>query len=433
MRPLLRTIILGFIMLIMFQSDVRYTQAAWQMFGGNENPIENYAFDAVRACTDGIRIGLASIDPGSIRVQLYEDIEEESQSNRNTNYLDAHVPLPNHQSDPVKIDDRDFFYYGYFDLVYNKIVPPLDTPVKYLITPPIAGKSGEKKASIENCELDKLLLLNVEIPHLSTVVGETLTNFGSVERYIDTDNDQPIKYSTSLGTIEVVDATTWEWNYIPTVPVTNQLVTVTADDQRGGVKEITFTFTAVSPVTSTPTPTSTSVPSLTPVAPSATPVVQELIFNGGFEVDVDQDQVPDGWQAAGKIKQVCNSTDLTKIVAFSGNCALRVKGDVLPSKISQVIDTINLLDLSTLQLSAQVKSKAAEEGAKLKVKITYIDETVGTDKLELQLPAGTVEYTYFQSDSLTLRDMPKQVKVKLVSEGTTGKHFIDDVRLKYTP
>jgi hypothetical protein len=392
-------------------------QATWNQLWEVLGRDQLVSYDLVHLCTDGVRIGIAS-SPANTTAYIVVHKPEHLMGNG--------VITPTFHENPVIVNNINHHFYAYQDV---KFAAPQRTYTVGIVADnwPFYYQ-GWNYTSVEDCDLNQLLTIQVNNTNVSGSVGQVLTNSGSIQRGLsDPANDRPIVYTTSLGIVTRTSDTTWAWSYTPMQPLPNQLVTITADDQRGGVKQVTFIISVEGQVTSTPPPGDT--PTVTPTA--TVTIGQELISNGGFEVDADQDQLPDGWQAAGKIKQVCNSTDLTKIVAFRGNCALQVKGSTQSTKLTQVINSENLLTMGTLKLSAQIKSKAAEPGTNFKVKISYLDQSLGSDKLELALLSGTSDYTYLQSDALILRGMPKKIKVKLASVAASGKHFVDDVSLKY--
>jgi hypothetical protein len=188
--------------------------------------------------------------------------------------------------------------------------------------------------------------------------------------------------------------------------------------------------------TSLPSMTSTGVPptEATLVPTATTPPTVSLLVNGGFEIDSDNDKLPDGWTAkktnadkADKLK--CDKDD--KLIAHSAPCAFAFSGnpDGSTSTLSQSIDPAALYDGGMLTLSAWVDPKSAPVGTKFaQAKLSFSDGS--STKLKLSLPNanGYIQ----QTDTATLDLTGKTVmsaKLDLKYDQPGGKLYVDDVML----
>ncbi|HEX2621302.1 MAG TPA: hypothetical protein VHL11_14185, partial [Phototrophicaceae bacterium] len=191
---------------------------------------------------------------------------------------------------------------------------------------------------------------------------------------------------------------------------------------------IELSITASSTETTIPataTPTSTHVATGEPV---------ELIINGSFEVDSDNDKVPDDWglKNGSRDKRKCNNPP--KIVAYEGECAFQFKG--LPgenSKLRQImtaeqIAAFNLTSGDTLTLAGFIKAKGAVNGF-VKVRVKYENNSPETGKITLTLNAPLADYTAFSALSnelaYQLAGIPRKVKLLMGNKGTSGKVRFD--------
>jgi hypothetical protein len=171
--------------------------------------------------------------------------------------------------------------------------------------------------------------------------------------------------------------------------------------------------------TSTPTstPDGTSTPGATPT-PTATdaPASAELVINGGFEIDADKDSIPDFWKGKGLVAGdgvVC--TD-----AYAGKCALKLTGS--QRSITQKLDSAG----QTLNFSAYIAGEALTAGAQLRVVVKYTDDT--SDKLTLDVPAGTYDYTLLSgSVEPDTTKTVKHIKVQARTKTASGSLTVDAV------
>jgi hypothetical protein len=154
-----------------------------------------------------------------------------------------------------------------------------------------------------------------------------------------------------------------------------------------------------------------------------------LLSNGGFEQDVDDNRQPDVWQnkivSDDKVK--CNKP--TKSIAQEGKCALAFKGSgAMTSKYRQKLIVNGLGAPQTLTLNAYVKGKKAQTGGLLKLRVKYTDGSLSKGKLNLPFTAGTYDYTLL-TDTLSLTGSAAKITVGIQYASTSGKVWIDDVQL----
>lgn len=156
----------------------------------------------------------------------------------------------------------------------------------------------------------------------------------------------------------------------------------------------------------------------------------ELVSNGGFEVDTDTDDNPDGWVGSNLNgdKRKCGAK------GDGSDCALQFKGDAgLVAKFKQPLaDASLILATDVLDISAAASVNRDNAGTFVIVKVNYASPTAGAngdgkDKVKLKLigPAPT-GYTTI-SDTLTAADDVTSAVVKVKYKLTSGKLFVDDV------
>lgn len=164
----------------------------------------------------------------------------------------------------------------------------------------------------------------------------------------------------------------------------------------------------------------------------------ELLTNGGFEIDVDTDGIPDDWTGKNtnvnkKDKRKCN-TD-TKTIAYSGECAFFFMGNPASPVGSRLIQTVGDLSLvvdgAGITLSAYLDRRNAPVNHKVaQVKVQYTDGS--NDKLLLRIEGSG--YTQL-SDSLTLDFAGRtldSIKADVRYKSTGGKYYVDEVSLQLT-
>lgn len=165
----------------------------------------------------------------------------------------------------------------------------------------------------------------------------------------------------------------------------------------------------------------------------------DLLKNGSFELDLNQDKFPDDWKGVqlSRDKRVCNTGG--KVVALDGQCAFRFKGvpgenAVLSQKLKDS-DLATLTGDSTLQLTWNLQGKVVG-GTRLLAKVRYVSETAGddgVDKLEIIVTEGNyTEYTFSMSAELLLADAVDKIVVRTSYKGKSGKYYLDDLHLLQT-
>lgn len=173
-------------------------------------------------------------------------------------------------------------------------------------------------------------------------------------------------------------------------------------------------------LTSTPTATATTGPST------------ELLPNNSFEIDVNNDKIPDGWTGKNltKDKLVTDKPFKDKFFAYDGEKAFRFKGG--PGEASKIQHKVNSSLIGTAGMGDTVELKAWVDTAVAAGKIVTakIKYTNGSKlKLELNLANPTNGYQQFTAaDTLTLN--VASIKVIVAYKRTSGKVLVDLVTLK---
>lgn len=162
---------------------------------------------------------------------------------------------------------------------------------------------------------------------------------------------------------------------------------------------------------------------------------QDYVVNGDFEADPPGTRIPTGWRASGLTQgDRLRQNTQTQRFAASGQYAFQMVGRAgKNTRLRQDITPTDLDAGDTLILSAQVRTQNLTTGGRLRLRITYTDDTVET--LILPVPRGTGPYTLL-ADSIVL---PRPVKalrllVMFANPRAGGRFWVDDVRVeKVTP
>ncbi|MCU0496015.1 MAG: hypothetical protein MUF87_01540 [Anaerolineae bacterium] len=170
-----------------------------------------------------------------------------------------------------------------------------------------------------------------------------------------------------------------------------------------------------------------------------------LLVNGGFETDADNNNMPDNWRlyrtrtvdddilteeipAGPDSRRVCSGS------VFEGSCAFRM-GKNGYSNWSQIF--VQNIDLppygqagDVLTLTARVRTQNLQNAARMMIVARYSREN--RPRTRVQIPAGTSAYTEY-TVSITLTGQPSRIVARFETGENAGFIFIDDVRLTLAP
>ncbi|MBK8137568.1 MAG: hypothetical protein IPK52_17435 [Chloroflexi bacterium] len=156
----------------------------------------------------------------------------------------------------------------------------------------------------------------------------------------------------------------------------------------------------------------------------------ELVINGGFEVDMDADSVPDFWSAAdwgsGDKRQCSVPADVR-----SGLCSVRLKlNGAEANRLIQaaVGDAVNLNDALTLT------GYAKTSGSDACVKLTLIVKFASLPKVKqpLQTCIALADGWVLMTNEVLASDLVSGVTAKVKATGS-GKVWLDDFELTASP
>lgn len=153
---------------------------------------------------------------------------------------------------------------------------------------------------------------------------------------------------------------------------------------------------------------------------------QELLLNGGFEMDSDTDNIPDFWTVVSPRSSEGRRCNLN---ARSGGCAVKIDGvGGSQTRFRYSVGALDTLPGDMLTLSAHAQTKNAQVGATIRVIARYADAP--KQKFILRAPLGTTSYTDL-SGGLVLSGAPTNVQVVIgfSENGAKGKTWFDDVSL----
>ncbi|MBC8171802.1 MAG: FG-GAP repeat protein [Anaerolineae bacterium] len=202
-----------------------------------------------------------------------------------------------------------------------------------------------------------------------------------------------------------------------------------------GAAYVLFEDGTIATATPTATDTATETPAMTETPVSGTPTAtaipgDELLTNGGFEIDTDTDKVPDGWSQKHPTKDKLKCNKPEKEVAHTGECAYMFKGGA--GENSKLVQKPTLTGLTfmfgdTLDLSLFLNASNAATNGKIKVRVGYSDSTA-TGKITEDL-TQTGGYTEITGGYMIESGAVQKIKVQLEHKSAAGKLFIDDVTL----
>lgn len=266
----------------------------------------------------------------------------------------------------------------------------------------------------------------------------------------DIPTDTPTMTFTATSTGTITDSPT----FTPTITEITATPALTLTDDTPTATETLSTTTPTATFTPTPTFTATgTIPTATPtyttVPPTltGTPIgVFELLRNGRFEEDADEDKVPDYWEQknVSKDKLKCNKPDKPP-VAFEGSCAYQFKSGINErSVITQSLSiSSGLLPLpvpgvtlpgradsgDTLTLSGYLMAKG-EVKTKVKVLVFYRDSRLGKSKLVSKSTTPSPIYQALNGNlTLVMAGEPAEIKIVVKNRGLSGKVRYDNLSL----
>lgn len=178
------------------------------------------------------------------------------------------------------------------------------------------------------------------------------------------------------------------------------------------------------PPPATPDPNIT--PTITPTASETPPPPIELVLNGGFEIDADDDKIPDGWSANVEKVLKCNTPEKPD-TAFEGECAVRLKSG---AKVQQKFVDVGMIGANTaMTISAQISGKNVVAEMQAVVVLKYVDPSLGINgKLKQTLVAENGDYAYTPVTATTsVEGAVQKGKLMLRYTGVSGKVMVDSV------
>lgn len=156
--------------------------------------------------------------------------------------------------------------------------------------------------------------------------------------------------------------------------------------------------------------------------------VEDQVFNGDMEA-LGAPGVPSGWKKSGNVKRKCN-TD-TKTVTPFGDCAVKLKGGDVKTRLRQVIDSPRGTYDDQLTLRAQVKARNIV-GGDLILRVNYALAGKAKIKVALANPDGTYDWTLQSSNPYVLNDSVIGLTVEAKAK-PGGKFFVDQFALLLLP
>ncbi len=158
----------------------------------------------------------------------------------------------------------------------------------------------------------------------------------------------------------------------------------------------------------------------------------ELLVNGSFEVDADNNFVPDSWTRKDTLVDArrCNQVGQSP-VAYDGNCAYMFKGGT--NDTARLFQTVNL------------NGYALQPGDKIKLTGFYHKQSAGTvyvrlfvnyatlpeDQGMVSMTKQTDGYQPIPALAKRLQAVPTRIHVLIQNKTTSGKTYLDGMSLKW--
>lgn len=158
----------------------------------------------------------------------------------------------------------------------------------------------------------------------------------------------------------------------------------------------------------------------------------ELLVNGGFEADANNDKIPDGWTVAGatKDKRRCNKPTVT-ITTF-GNCAFMFKGSAAENSTltQKIMDTgYGMGAGDAIRVLGKAQATALPAGVQVKLAVKYVNNAFPKDKATINIPAGDYAFSAIPQNELNIDGPVHKITVKVINRAKSGKVMLDDFSL----
>jgi hypothetical protein len=156
----------------------------------------------------------------------------------------------------------------------------------------------------------------------------------------------------------------------------------------------------------------------------------ELLVNGGFETDSDQNKIPDGWSRKNTTKDErrCNQPNEAP-VAYSGNCAYFMKGGSPTG--GKLVQNVNLQQFN-LKAGDHIRLTGFYNKQSTGPLFVYLFVNYANfpdEQRRIVLRKTTNGYQPINPSSFTLKATPLRVRVELVNQTTSDKTWIDGMSL----
>ncbi len=191
--------------------------------------------------------------------------------------------------------------------------------------------------------------------------------------------------------------------------------------------------------TDSPTDPATESPTGAPTVTATASATQtqgiELLLNGGFELDINADTVPDNWKASQLTKDERRCNDPSREIAFEGVCTFQFKGGgdgINPeaANLTQVVATegLDFTGGGNLTASAYLKAKKATTAGAIKVVAIFSDSSKEKFTVPFIQTTGSDYELIAKTRTLSGGDLVK-LKVQIRHRSAGGKVLLDTVSL----
>lgn len=179
----------------------------------------------------------------------------------------------------------------------------------------------------------------------------------------------------------------------------------------------------------------TAIPTLTPLPlPTiAPPQPENLLLNGGFEIDADGDGTADGW-AFKQAARWC-STSPTPTAALTGACSARLTAG---GRITQHVTPIGLAAGDILQLAYEARGNKVPANTRIRVIVRYAEPTAGAnadgqDVWFIPLPTGKFTLPVGVQATMTLAGTAQTISLRVIYPNQPGNLRLDSMALTIQP
>jgi hypothetical protein len=159
----------------------------------------------------------------------------------------------------------------------------------------------------------------------------------------------------------------------------------------------------------------------------------ELLTNGGFEVDTDDNNIPDGWIVSNPTGEKMRCNTVTTTFTPYGNCAFQFRSSAgeNSSLLQNITDSgYNMGDGDFVRLQSKGEATNLPNGAvQIMVIVKYKNNAFTKSKSVANVPPGTYAFSPLQILDTGIKGPVQKITVRVLNRATSGKLMVDEFTL----